>query len=250
MVFNRISFNNLKYIYFFNPLLEQLIFPVVFYLFLIENIFYLWKIFRNKRIIPLNTSRLLFTRIILLLIILLELYFIIFKWYIIFIYLFVLSLSLFSYLFIFLSILFSLLFINYFKNKTYKKAISITNKTKDVVKIWITWSYWKSSVKEFLSEILAKENKILKTPQNINTELWVSNVIINKLNNNYDYFIAEMWAYKKWEISKLWKIVDYKYWFLTGIWNQHIWLFWNQQKIIETKFEIFKKYLLMIEFYM
>ena len=226
---------------FFNPLLEQLIFPVIFYLFLIENIFYLWKIFRKKRIIAHNTSRLLCTKITFLIIILLELYFIIFKWFIIFIYLFVLSLSLFSYLFIFISIFLSLLIINYFKNKTYKKAIYITKNTKNVIKIWITWSYWKSSVKEFLNDILANEKNVLKTPKNINTELWVSNLIISKLNNNYDFFIAEMWAYKKWEISKLWKIVNYKYWFLTGIWNQHIWLFWSQQKIIETKFEIFKK---------
>lgn len=229
---------------FTNNLIEIIIFPTIFYLFVIENIFYFWKIFRWKIIKPKFTLRLLITKLILFIIILCELYFLIFAWYIKFIFLFLFSLSIFTYLYIFLSILISLPFVNFLKTKKIKKAINISNLNKNIIKVWITWSYWKSSVKEFLSEILEQEKNTLKTPENINSELWVSDIIINKLNDKFDYFIAEMWAYKKWEISKLWEIVNHKYWFLTAIWNQHIWLFWNQEKIIEAKFEILNNVLL------
>ncbi len=47
-----------------------------------------------------------------------------------------------------------------------------------------------------------------------------------------------MWAYREWEINTLWEIVDHKYGFLTAIWNQHIWLFWDQKKLIKAKSEI------------
>jgi UDP-N-acetylmuramoyl-tripeptide--D-alanyl-D-alanine ligase len=36
----------------------------------------------------------------------------------------------------------------------------------------------------------------------------------------------------------LWKIVNHKIWFLTAIWNQHLWLFWSEQNIITAKSEI------------
>jgi len=105
-------------------------------------------------------------------------------------------------------------------------------------KIWITWSYWKSSVKEYLSQILEKNSKVLITPKNINTELWISDLIIKKLKDKYDYFVVEMWAYKIWEIETLWEIVDHKYGFLTAIWNQHLALFWWIKNTIKAKSEI------------
>jgi len=113
----------------------------------------------------------------------------------------------------------------------------------DLKKVWVTWSFWKSSVKEFLSQILSEKYNVLKTPKNKNTPLWISNTIIDKIGDSYDYFICEMWAYKKWEIEELWEIVDHKYAFLTWINNQHISLFWSQKNIIEWKSEIMKKVL-------
>jgi len=208
---------------FFHNLLEILLFPTIFYLFLIENIFYLWKIFRRKVLKAKNTSRLILTKFILFLTILLELYFIIFAWYINLIFIFLFSLSIFAPIYIFISNFLIFPFVNLMRNKKINKAIWFSNWNKNTIKIWITGSYWKSSVKEFLSEILSQEKNTLKTPENINSELWVSDLIINKLDYTYDFFVAEMWAYKKWEISTLWKIVNHKFWFLTAIWNQHIW---------------------------
>jgi UDP-N-acetylmuramyl pentapeptide synthase len=226
---------------FFDQNLEIIIFPTLFYFLVIQNIFVFWKILRNKLLKPKNTARLLFTKIITIVLILFLLYFVVFWWYEEFIYLFLIILMLFTPLCIFISIFISLPIVNYLKNKKINNAINKSKNINRPVKIWITWSYWKSSVKEFLSYILKNEWEILKTPKNINSELWVSELILNKLSNKFDYFIAEMWAYKIWEIEQLWEIVNHKYWFLTAIWNQHIWLFWNQKNINKAKKEITKK---------
>lgn len=228
---------------FFDKNLEIIIFPTIFYFLLIENIFVFWKIFRNKILKPKLTQRLILTKLIILLLIFIDLYFIIFWWYEKFIFMYLWILLLLTPFLIYIAILFSLPIINYQKRKKINKAISISKNFNKPIKIWITWSYWKSSVKEYLSFILLKEAKTLYTPENINTELWVSDLIINKLDDDYKYFVAEMWAYKIWEIKQLWEIVNHKYWFLTAIWNQHIWLFWSQENIIKWKSEIQEKVL-------
>ena len=221
--------------------LIYLIHPVVFYFLVFVNIFVIWKIFRWRILKPKITWRLLITLVFLLIWFVIDFYFILFAWYWNAIYAYILASLLFAPLIIFFYILLTLPLVNFLKNRKINKAINKSKKIDKPVKIAITWSYWKSSVKEFLSSILEKDWELLKTPENINTELWVSALILNKLKNSYKYFIAEIWAYRIWEISTLWKIVNHKYWFLTAIWNQHIWLFWSQENIVKGKFEIFEK---------
>lgn len=223
---------------FINSPFEVIIYNVLFVFLLIQNIFVIRKIIKGKIIRPKLTWRLILTAFILLLLIFWDLFFIIINDLSNLIYSFVLFLLTFAPLIIFFSVLLTLPIVNYFKFKTINKAIEISEKIKWPIKIWITWSYWKSSVKEYLSSILEQHWETLKTPENINTELWVSSIVINKLKSHYKYFVAEMWAYKIWEIDLLWKIVNHKYWFLTAIWNQHIALFWSQDNIIKGKSEI------------
>jgi len=223
--------------YYFSPLFEKMAFQVVIYLLLIESVFVLSKMLRRKMIIPKFTSRLIFTSIIFI-IIELFFYFILSNQY-----LFILLNLIFNFFFIFLSVFVSLPLVNHLKNKRISTAKKISKEVKNPIKIGITWSYWKSSIKEYLTQILEKQNKVLSTPKNINTEIWISDLIIKKLKNKYDYFIAEMWAYKIWEIETLWEIVDHKYGFLTAIWTQHLSLFWWIKNIIKAKSEIANKVL-------
>ncbi len=223
--------------YFFSPLFEIYAYQVVVYLLLVESIFVLSKILRRKIIIPKFTSRLLFTSFIFIFVE--TIFFFILKNY----YLFILLNLVFNFFFIFLSVFISFPLVNYLKNKRIIEAKKISKSVNKPLKIWITWSYWKSSVKEYLTQILEKQNKVLSTPKNINTELWVSDLIINKLKNKYDYFVVEMWAYKIWEIETLWEIVDHKYGFLTAIWTQHLSLFGSIKNTIIAKSEIANKVL-------
>lgn len=222
----------LTFWYFINPLIETVIFNVVLYLLILETFFVISKIAKRKIIFPKVTSRLIFTIFIFLI---LESLFLYFTKNIYFFILFNLS---FPFLVIFLSVFFSLPLVNKLKKKIFFEAKMKSKICTKPIKIWITWSYWKSSVKEYLSQILEKNSKVLITPKNINTELWISDLIIKKLKDKYDYFVVEMWAYKIWEIETLWEIVDHKYGFLTAIWNQHLALFWWIKNTIKAKSEI------------
>jgi len=222
---------------------------IMFYYLLILNIFVIWKILRKRILKPKFTSRLIILLFLFAVWWVIDLY-LFYKFNLWdFTYLYILGIFLVMPLIIFFYNFLSLPLVNYKKNKQINSAINKSEKINNLIKIWITGSYGKSSVKEFLSSILEQtsplldkegQGVVLKTPENQNTEMSVSSLILNKLTDKYKYFVAEMWAYKRWEISLLWKIVNHKYWFLTAIWNQHIWLFWNQENIVLWKFEIYE----------
>ncbi|MDD2907348.1 MAG: Mur ligase family protein [Candidatus Gracilibacteria bacterium] len=223
--------------YFINPLIENTIYKVVIYLLLLQSFFVISKAVKRKLIYPKVTSRLIFTAIILLII---ELIFIYFTKNI---YFFILFNLCFPFFLIFLSVFFSLPIVNKLKNKIIFEAKMKSKVCSHPIKIGITGSYGKSSVKEYLSQILEKNNKVLSTPKNVNTELGVSDLINKKLKDKYDYFIAEMGAYKAGEIATLGEIVDHKYAFITAIGNQHLALFGGIKNIIKGKSEIASKVL-------
>ena len=190
---------------------------------------FIWKNYKA----PKKTSRLLLTLWVLLLSI--WGYFLIF-WFTEF---FIFFLLFFTPFIVFVAnfILFPIAHIQ--KEKKYTRARKIFSTDKVCIKIGITWSYGKSSVKEYLAHILQTEYSTLKTPENINSELWVSNYIIqNFRQNTFKYFVCEMWAYHRWEIQKMWEIVNHQHWFLTAIGTQHIALFGGQENIKKWKAEI------------
>lgn len=128
---------------------------------------------------------------------------------------------------------------NTMKEKKYSYARKIIQTDKECIKIGITGSFGKSSVKEYLAHILSSQGKTLKTPENINTELGISDFIQrNFRKNTFKYFVCEMWAYKRWEIQKMWEIVEHQHGFLTAIGTQHIALFGSQENIKKGKSEI------------
>lgn len=127
------------------------------------------------------------------------------------------------------------------KHLRQKKIDSAKNKIANfpnLKKLWITWSYAKSSVKEFVNHLISSKYETLCTPENKNSEMWVAMTINSSLSEKYEYFIAEMWAYRKSEIALLTDMVDQKDAFLTWLNTQHIWLFWSQENITKAKMEI------------
>ncbi len=223
---------------FFNKPFEVINYNILFYFLLIYNLFVIWKIVRKKILLPKITNRLIITLLLFFIWLLIDLYFIIFCGFQLWIYFYIPFILLFAPIIIFLYIFISQPLVNYKKKQLISSAIKKTNKNNSTIKIGITWSYGKSSVKEYLATILEQDWKTLKTPENINTELWVSTIIISKLKKSYKYFVAEMWAYKIWEIELLWRIINHKYWFLTAIGNQHIALFGSQKNIQKGKSEL------------
>lgn len=224
-------------------LLEYFVFKIfiIFYLSLL-NIFYIYKLLKKSIFLPKITSRLKLLLIVIFALFILSLiWFYFFNIFWLYIYLFLIII--FPYIIIFIWNFITLPIVNFKKNKIINKAILKSKNIKKPIKIAITWSCWKTSVKEYLWFILSYIWNTLKTPKNINTELWVSNLILDKLNDDYDYFVVEAWAYKIGEIKTLWEIINHKYWFITAIWNQHIWLFWSQENIVKWKTELLQKIL-------
>lgn len=124
------------------------------------------------------------------------------------------------------------------KKRIFEKAAAKRSEMKDVLVVGITGSYGKTSMKEFLSHILSQKLRVLKTAGNQNTEISVANIVLNKLNPNYDAFIVEMGAYREGEIKKMCDIVKPQIGIMTGINEQHVSLFGSIKNTLKAKYEL------------
>lgn len=124
------------------------------------------------------------------------------------------------------------------KNLIYILAREKVSKINNLIVVGITGSYGKSSTKEFLSQILLKKFRVLKTPGNINTEIGVSQFILKNLKLDAEILIVEMGAYGAGEIKKICEIVCPKIGILTGISQQHLALFGSMDSIKNAKYEL------------
>jgi len=108
------------------------------------------------------------------------------------------------------------------------------NENPDLIKIAITGSYGKTSVKNFLHEMLSQKYNVLTTPASFNTPMGISKTV-NSLDGTYDIFIAEMGARRTGDIKKLMRIVRPQYSVLTGINAQHLETFKTLDNIKKEK---------------
>ena len=108
---------------------------------------------------------------------------------------------------------------------------------KNIIKIGITGSYGKTSVKNILAQLLSSQYKVCQTPKNYNTEMGMTLTILKELDD-HDVFIAEMGARKKKDIEKLAKIVKPNYGVITPIGQCHLQTFKRIENIENTKFEL------------
>ena len=108
---------------------------------------------------------------------------------------------------------------------------------RDLIKIGITGSYAKTTVKTILATILSKKYKVLATPASFNTPLGVTKCV-KKLKADTEIFIAEMGARNGGNIRELCNMVNPQYGIITGISNQHLETFGNITNIVRTKCEL------------
>lgn len=118
------------------------------------------------------------------------------------------------------------------------QAIKKIRENKNLLVIGVTGSYGKSSTKDYLTQVLEKKFKVLKTPGTNNTPIGIANTILSGLEQDTEIFIVEMGAYKKGEISQMCQIVHPKIGILTAINSQHLPLFGSLEKIMEAKYEL------------
>lgn len=143
-----------------------------------------------------------------------------------------------AYLFLLLASYFLFPLEIYQKNKIKKLTRQKLQSLKNLKIIGITGSYGKTSVKEFLYQILKTQYKVLKTPGSYNTPYGIAKVVDLELNDDYEYFVCEMGAYKRGDIKEICDIVHPKYAVLTGINEQHLESFGSLENTTITKFEL------------
>jgi UDP-N-acetylmuramoyl-tripeptide--D-alanyl-D-alanine ligase len=127
---------------------------------------------------------------------------------------------------------------NFQKRKLYKKARQKRLSMSDLKVIGITGSYGKSSVKEFLSQILSTEFEVLKTAKNTNTEIGIANTILKSLKKNHQIFVCEMGAYKIGEIRVCCAMAKPQIGIFTGLNEQHVALFGSLDNTFKAKWEL------------
>lgn len=125
----------------------------------------------------------------------------------------------------------------YYFNKARKKIIA--KQSQGVKVIGVTGSYGKTSVKLILSQLLLDS---VCTPESCNTPMGISKFVnCGGLNvNGAKYFIVEMGARRKGDISRLCKLARPQYAILTGIAPQHIKTFGSVENIIKEKSKLIK----------
>ncbi|MDR3264298.1 MAG: UDP-N-acetylmuramoyl-tripeptide--D-alanyl-D-alanine ligase [Clostridiales bacterium] len=119
-----------------------------------------------------------------------------------------------------------------------KRAQKKLSSCKNLIKIGITGSYAKTSVKNILQAMLATKYKTAATEKNFNTPLGIARSV-ESLDGTEEIFIAEMGARRKGEIKELCDIVKPDIGIISGITMQHTETFKSLDNIIETKSELF-----------
>ncbi|HPO68603.1 MAG TPA: UDP-N-acetylmuramoyl-tripeptide--D-alanyl-D-alanine ligase [Candidatus Pacearchaeota archaeon] len=121
------------------------------------------------------------------------------------------------------------------RKKIMRKAEEKISNFKELITIGITGSFGKTSTKEFLSTILSEKFNVLKTKEHQNSEMGISNCILNELNLNHQVFIAEMGAYRKGGIKMLANIVKPKIGIITGVNEQHLATFGSIENLLSAE---------------
>ncbi len=122
----------------------------------------------------------------------------------------------------------------------FRDAQRVLRQRTDLVKIGITGSYGKTSVKFILATILSEKYQVCATPSSYNTPMGLSRVIRGQLRPAHQIFIAEMGARHRGDIRELCRLVHPSYGVLTSVGEQHLETFKTLENIKKTKYDLIR----------
>jgi len=128
-------------------------------------------------------------------------------------------------------------FVALMRRRIIQKAKKKREKFKKLIVVGICGSYGKTSTKEFLATILEEKfpGKVLKTKEHQNSEIGISQCILNDLNENHEIFVVEMGAYNRGGIKLLCNITKPKIGIITGVNEQHLATFGTMENLISAE---------------
>jgi len=110
----------------------------------------------------------------------------------------------------------------------------------DLIRIGITGSYGKTSVKNILYTILSQKYNVLSTPASFNTPMGLTRVIRERLEPAHQVFLAEMGARHRQDIKELTDFIHPVIGVLTSVGPQHLDTFKTLDRIIQTKYDLIR----------
>ncbi len=129
--------------------------------------------------------------------------------------------------------------IEYLLFKKYKSLAKKKLQKINPIIIAITASYGKTSIKNFLYQLLEEKFKAYKTPRSVNTIKGIVLDINTSLPEDTQIYIAEAGAREKGDIRKIVSFLQNEYSILGKVGPQHIEYFKTLENIKKTKLEIF-----------
>jgi UDP-N-acetylmuramoyl-tripeptide--D-alanyl-D-alanine ligase len=103
--------------------------------------------------------------------------------------------------------------------------------------IGITGSLGKTTTKNFLVNILRKENRVVFTPKNYNTEIGISKSVL-EIDGRTDFFVAELGMRGKGQIKMLSDVCNLNIGAITSVSRSHMAFFKDLREIAMAKAEI------------
>ncbi len=123
--------------------------------------------------------------------------------------------------------------------KVYKKeAKSKLHVMKDLQVICITGSYGKTSIKNFIAQILAHKYRVYATPRSVNTLGGIMGDVNNNLPEDTEVYVCEAGARERGDIYDITTFVEPQTAVVGKVGEAHIEYFKSLKNIIATKLEI------------
>lgn len=114
------------------------------------------------------------------------------------------------------------------------------NTFRDLQTIAITASYGKTSIKNYLYQVLNKKFNVYKTPRSVNTIGGIVKDVNDELPRGTQIYIAEAGAREQGDIETIANFLEPQYVIIGSVGEQHIEYFKTLDNIIHTKMEILK----------
>ena len=120
----------------------------------------------------------------------------------------------------------------------FRDAQRILRQRKDLIRIGITGSWGKTSVKFILGTMLEEKYHTLVTPASFNTPMGVTKVIRSRLEPGHRVFVSEMGARHVGDIKEMCRLVHPEIGMITSVGPQHLDTFKTVERVAKTKYEL------------
>ena len=125
---------------------------------------------------------------------------------------------------------------NVYKKEAKRKLQSM----KDLQVICITGSYGKTSIKNFVAQILSKKYRVYATPRSVNTLGGIMGDVNNNLPSDTEIYVTEAGARERGDIYDITTFIEPQVAVVGKVGEAHIEYFKSLNNIIATKLEIMK----------